>query len=243
MMQREDYAADDTMALSLALGWFSIALGLAELAAPRRLARLIGAPPGESTTTLLRSYGARELATGLGILAEPREARWLWSRLAGDAVDLGSLGRACGRHDADRARLTLATIAVAGVAALDAFAARRIARSAESSAVLDLSDEQAVTIKAPLETVEAAWVEWCATERANLGGNYAIRFEPAPGARGTEVRLAGGGSKGTIREELRRFKQFLEAGEVAASDGPGLWRKAQPARALSDVQNFPEVRR
>ena len=34
-----------------------------------------------------------------------------------------------------------------------------------------------------------------------------------------------------IREDLRRFKQVMETGEVAISDGLGLWRPAQPAPA------------
>ena len=56
-----------------------------------------------------------------------------------------------------------------------------------------------------------------------------MRFEPAPGARGTEVHLAGWTrSAGTVREELRRFKQRLETGEIPISDGPGLSRPAQP---------------
>ena len=77
-----------------------------------------------------------------------------------------------------------------------------------------LTTEQAVTVKAPLETVEAGWIQWCATGHAKLKNDYAIRFEPAPVSPGTEVHLSGGGSAGTIREELRRFKQQLETAET-----------------------------
>ena len=94
-----------------------------------------------------------------------------------------------------------------------------------------VGDEQAITVNAPLETVEEAWVEWCASGHAKLGNQYAVRFEPAPGARGTEVHLSGGRS-GTTRDELRRFKQRLETGEVLKSDGPGLLRPAQPRHRL-----------
>jgi hypothetical protein len=106
---------------------------------------------------------------------------------------------------------------------------------------LPVTSEQATTIKAPLEAVESGWVEWCASGHAKLKNDYAIRFEPAPGARGTEVHLSGGGSTGAIREELRRFKQRLETGEIPASDGPGLSRPAQP-RASLDIQTPSEVR-
>ena len=102
-------------------------------------------------------------------------------------------------------------------------------------------NEQAITIKAPLETVETGWMEWCATGHARLKNDYAIRFEPAPGARGTEVHLSGGGSTRTIRDELRRFKQRLETGEIPMSDGPGLSRPAQPRHA-DDARKLAEVR-
>jgi hypothetical protein len=105
---------------------------------------------------------------------------------------------------------------------------------------LRITGEQAVTVKASLERVEAAWVDWCASGHATLRNNYAVRFEPAPGARGTEVHLSGGGSTGTIREELRRFKQRLETGQIPLSDGPGLTRPAQP-RDAAEVNDVAEV--
>jgi hypothetical protein len=70
--------------------------------------------------------------------------------------------------------------------------------------------EQAITIKAPLEAVEAGWVNWCASGHAKLRSDYAIRFEPASEAQGTNVHLSGGGPASTVREELSRFKHELE---------------------------------
>jgi hypothetical protein len=239
----EEYARDRSAVetLAIALGWFSIALGVAELLAPQQVARLIGIPPGQRTTATLRGYGAREVASGMAILAQPTEASWLWSRVGGDAIDLASLSAAAGQENADRTRLAIATAAVAGVAALDVIAATRLRTSgAPFEFSVDLKGEQAITLKAPLEVVEAAWVEWCASGHAKLKNNYAVRFEPAPGARGTEVHLSGGGSTGTIREELRRFKQRLETGEVLLSDGPGLARPARP-RDPADVNSPAEV--
>ena len=145
------------------------------------------------------------------------------------------------RRDVSRT-LTWAAVAIAaGVGA--AMAARWLRKS---SADIDefgypLSDEHAVTVKAPLEIVEQGWVEWCASGHARLENDYAVRFEPAPGARGTEVHLSGGGARGTIRDELRRFKQRLETGEVLKSDGPGLSRPAQP-RDRAQLNTLTEVR-
>jgi hypothetical protein len=72
------------------------------------------------------------------------------------------------------------------------------------------TDEQAITIKAPLETVERGWVKWCASGHAKLRNDYAVRFEPAAGERETDVYLSGGGSTSAVREELSRFKHELE---------------------------------
>jgi uncharacterized membrane protein len=241
---REQYGSDRTThQLSLALGWFSIALGVAELAAPRQLARLIGVEPRERATSILRAYGAREIASGIGILSQPDEAKWLWSRVGGDAIDLASLGQAAAREHTDGGRLSFAAAAVMGVTVLDILCARRLSASDGQFDGFEsqLGDEQAVTVRAPLEEVESAWINWCASGHARLQNNYAVRFEPAPGARGTEVHLSGGGSKGTIREELRRFKQLLETGEIVLSESPSLRRPAQPPRDADDVKTIAEV--
>ena len=72
-----------------ALGWFSIGLGLAELAMPRRLARIAGAP---NLPTLTRGFGLREIGTGIGILTSKDPSPWLWGRVAGDALDVATVG-------------------------------------------------------------------------------------------------------------------------------------------------------
>ena len=230
-----------TEALSLALGCFSIALGAAELMAPRRVARLIGVPADDRTLNVLRAYGARKLASGIGILADPHDAKWLWSRVGGDAVDLVSLGAAASDEGTARAPVLLAAMAMLGVTALDLLAASRAGNASESWGRSALN-EQATTVKATIEDAEAAWIEWCASGRSPLVSDYAVRFELAPGARGTEVHLAGRCSKSSLREELRRFKQMVEAGEIAVSDGPGLGQP-QPRREAGSTGDVTEVRR
>jgi len=136
-------------------------------------------------------------------------------------------------EDRTPTRDLMIALGVIGVALAGGFAiigaARRLRSSDSTGLGIDPGDEQAITVKASLETVEAAWMEWC-LGRNTLGPNYAVRFEPAPGARGTEVHVASGRSAGTVREELRKFKQRLETGEIPISDGPGLSRPAQPRR-------------
>ena len=78
---------------AVGLGWFSIGLGLAELVAPRQVARLIGADDDDAVTrAVLMGTGARELACGLGLLSKSRPAMWAWARFAGDVMDLALLG-------------------------------------------------------------------------------------------------------------------------------------------------------
>ena len=140
-----------------ALGWFSIGLGLAQLAAPDRLANLIGLDENDRTRNLMRAVGLRELATGVGLLRQPDDARWLWARAAGDAVDLALLGTAIGSGNGNRARLAAATAAVAGVAALDAWSG---AAATDQSGVLrgePIRVKRAITIRRSPEEVYAFW--------------------------------------------------------------------------------------
>lgn len=112
--------------LSRSLGFFSIALGAAELLAPRQLAATIGI--NDDHDNLIRSLGARELASGLAILSGTHTKEAVWSRVAGDAMDLGLMAAALNSDRTDRSRLTAAMMVVAGVTALDAFTSVRLAR-------------------------------------------------------------------------------------------------------------------
>ena len=107
------------------LGWFSIGLGLAEAAMPASMARLTGMQGYE---TVLRLFGLREIATGIGILAGPGPASgWLWARVAGDALDLALLGVAAGSNNGHGGKRALAAGAVAGVMLADILCAQRLA--------------------------------------------------------------------------------------------------------------------
>jgi uncharacterized membrane protein len=114
--------------LSRGLGWFSVALGLTEIASPDMLSRVIGIRPKPSTSWLQRAMGVRELLAGAGVLMQPRGAAPLWTRVAGDVVDLGLLALASRTKRGSGARLAGAVAAVAGVTALDVIAARRAQR-------------------------------------------------------------------------------------------------------------------
>lgn len=123
---------------SRGLGWFSIGLGLTELLAPRKLSQAIGV--SENHDTLIRCLGAREISSGFGLLARPKPTTWMWSRVAGDIMDLSLLGaavsslpskpmRVSGSHDSDRRRLTVAIAAVAGITLIDLVISMRLTRT------------------------------------------------------------------------------------------------------------------
>jgi hypothetical protein len=110
----------DFRKLSVGLGLFSLALGAAELFAPRRITQALDA---EGSEGVVKAYGAREIAAGVGILAQPAVATGLWNRVAGDAIDLATLGLAA--RNAPRNRAVWGAIAfVIGATVLDAFTAR-----------------------------------------------------------------------------------------------------------------------
>jgi hypothetical protein len=106
--------------LATFLGLFSLGLGLAEAVAPGRMSRLTGVPH----RGLIRGYGMREMTSGVGILTSDRPAPWLWSRVAGDALDLATLAAAYAEaRREDRTRILAAAGAVVGVTALDVLCA------------------------------------------------------------------------------------------------------------------------
>ncbi len=132
--------------LAQGLGWFSVGLGLAELASPGTVARLIGVRDGSRTRIVVRSMGAREFATGLAILTGTRPTGWMWARVAGDAVNLALLGQAARSPRTDRTRVAAAAAAVLGVAALDVLSGRKLgqqsgtlARSAHLDAAITIN--------------------------------------------------------------------------------------------------------
>jgi uncharacterized membrane protein len=281
---RRQPSADGGDSLARALGWFSIGLGLAEVAVPRSLARLIGAP--EHHTTLLRIMGAREIAAGIGLLTKPRPAEWMWARVGGDLLDMALLGIAMTSDYARYGRLSTATAAVAGVTALDMMVAQQLTRTDEQHAERALEVRRAIAVNRSPEECYRFWrdfqnlprfmkhlksvetrgpnqshwvakgpagmeVRWDAEitdERENqmiswrsvgsaVYNTGTVRFQPAPGGRGTVIRVdiryspPGGKVAANIAkifgeepgqqtyDDLRRFKQMMETGEIPTTRG------------------------
>jgi uncharacterized membrane protein len=129
--------------LARALGWFSIGLGLAEVLAPQSVARLAGIENDESNRRVLRGMGLREITSGLGILSQRKPSGWVWSRVAGDALDLALLGSALRSENAQKGRVVAATAAVLGVTALDVYCGTQLGQARDGE-----------TADAPSNTIE-----------------------------------------------------------------------------------------
>jgi uncharacterized membrane protein len=278
--------SDPYRTLAVGLGWFSVGLGLAEVLAPGKLAEIIGVRDSERTRSLLRFYGMRELAAGAGILSQPEQAAWLWSRVGGDLLDLGTLGTALRSGAHDHGRLGAATAAVLGVTALDVICAQELSKRQSDGAGTTHHITQSVLVNRSPEEVYEFWrnfenlpqfmtqlesvrvtgdrrshwkakgpmgvsvdwdaettddqpgsrIAWTSTENADVYNSGVVRFERAPGSRGTKVTVdldyaPPGGTVGAtfakmlgkepgqqVHQDLRIFKQIMEVGEIVRSD-------------------------
>ena len=96
-----------------------------------------------------------------------------------------------------------------------------------------------------IEDRENELISWASVEGADVDNSGFVRFKPAPGDRGTEVKvvieyappggvvasalakLFGEEPEQQIGDELRRFKMLMEAGEIATTEGQpkGSWSK------------------
>lgn len=121
------------------LGWFSIGLGLAECLMPQTMARAVGLPGKEN---MLRAFGVREIATGVGILMSRDPEPWIWGRVGGNMLDLGTLSAGLRPENSNRTGTVIAMLAVAQVTAADiaCAAALRRERQAGKGPFIDYSD-------------------------------------------------------------------------------------------------------
>jgi uncharacterized membrane protein len=286
--------------LAKGLGWFSVGLGLAELLAPRAIANISGV--SNKHTGLIRLYGLRELASGIAIFSQKKPTEAVWARVAGDALDLVSLGVACTAPEAKRGRITFATANVAAVTVLDVICAMQLSNGnhgihASASCVVNRPLEEVYNFwrdfqnlprfMRHLESVEnigegrSRWkakgpagidveweamivadvpgevITWRSLENSDVDNAGAVRFEQAPGGRGTIVkvnfeyqpiagvlgatvaRLFGEEPNQQLDDDLRRFKQVLEVGEVVVSDATLLgtgYMAQRPARPAASSE-------
>jgi hypothetical protein len=254
--------------LATGLGWFSIGLGLAEMAMPERVAKIAGIEATPESLRLMRSFGMRELTSGVGILTQPLPDKWMWSRVVGDVLDLAMLGAALSNDRNSRGRTLGATLAVLGVTGLDLLAARELSHQRDVAEVDDVSIGaktlfRIVTVKAHPANVEKDWNEFVSRRGSDESRDATVTFRPAPGGRGTEIRaeLTWTPKAGRIGETVQRvrhkspgqklghdlklFKMECETGEVVKSDASihAHMHPARPDRALGNASLVQEEAR
>lgn len=131
----------DFKKIGLGLGFFSIGLGLVEVAAPGRLARWLGVE-SDNAKKLIAFFGARELLAGGMLLRGPAVSTNVWNRVVGDGMDLAALGLAFGRSER-RGAVGAALGFVAGATIADVITARGLDR--ETARTFPRSERAPVT--------------------------------------------------------------------------------------------------
>src|SRR5690242_4087349 len=116
----------DYKRMGLGLGVFSVALGIAELAASGRIARWLGVE-GSRAKTIIGLFGARELLAGGMLLRGPAVSTNVWNRVIGDGIDAAALSLAFTRSDR-KASVGAALAFVGGAAVADWIVARGLDR-------------------------------------------------------------------------------------------------------------------
>jgi uncharacterized membrane protein len=300
MAEPHDQTSLSQWPVAAALGWVSMGLGLAGLLTPRRVGALTGL---EGREGLIRLVGARELASGAGLLTQRSKAPWLWARVAGDVMDLallvaGHSPTRSGRSRAMGAGAVVAAITAADIAASvlesrfprptreapDIYIDRTIIVNKTPQECYDYwrdlrnvaSFTQRLEKVTPLDERRSRWsmkvpggghlewtseliedkpgerLRWRSVEGAPFNHAGAVSFSPAPGGRGTFVtvglhyhapggavgaalaRVVGPDPFGEVRENLRRFKQLIETGEISTTTGQPSGRRSLLGRILPE---------
>jgi hypothetical protein len=112
----------NTISMSRALGVVGLGIGIAELVAPRWLSNQLGI---SHRPTLMRAMGAREVASGVGIVTRHNPTPAQWTRVAGDVIDIALLALSV-RESRKRKAVFTALGAVLAIGALDFLTARRL---------------------------------------------------------------------------------------------------------------------
>ncbi|WP_375486405.1 SRPBCC family protein [uncultured Mycobacterium sp.] len=116
--------SDSPSALVKGLGGASLALGLTEVLAPGKVAALAGVEDSGPVRPVIRVLGVRECGHAAALLFGP--SKLVWTRVAGDALDLALLAAGMAtRGRGRRGRGVFSALALAGIAGADLYAALR----------------------------------------------------------------------------------------------------------------------
>ncbi len=103
------------------LGWLGMAIGVAQIAAPDSVAKLLGLTPSPRLRGILRVLGVREIMQGFSLAGEDDRDQLragVGARVAGDVLDGILLARAATKTE-EPLRFTLAAMAATAMAGCD----------------------------------------------------------------------------------------------------------------------------
>jgi uncharacterized membrane protein len=159
----DDTSNSSDMKMARALGLFSLGLGVWQLASPRSVAKVVGIDDAPDEN-LIRAIGLRELGAAAGLLWGSQPAPFLWSRVAGDLMDLSLLANAMGSRDGDRRRqVARSMLAVAAVTLPDLVASVKTTDRMPSLSLSRSSDDgsadvrASITVRASADEVYRVW--------------------------------------------------------------------------------------
>ena len=148
------------------LGMFSVGLGVAQVTMPGVIATLCGIDSRDDRNRLvMRLMGMREISHGLAILSNQQPEKAVWSRVAGDALDLALLGKALSNSDNNRGATLFATANVLAVAALDVLCAKQLSKQPRTIANEGaekgiIRTKRSTTVARPVDEVYAFWKDF-----------------------------------------------------------------------------------
>jgi hypothetical protein len=119
-----DGNGDTTTTLVRALSGASFGLGVSELVAPGKVAAIAGVDDTRRSRRVIRALGVRECGHGAALLGGP--PKLVWTRVAGDVLDMGLLIAGIVARGPGRRRQGIVSAALlSGIAGLDLYTALR----------------------------------------------------------------------------------------------------------------------
>jgi hypothetical protein len=238
--------------LARVLGLFSFGLGAAQLAVPDRVNKLIGVHDTPRTRAIQRAAGVQELSAAQGIFAFSPPTPVLWTRVAGDVLHLGLLGKALDSRRNDKSRLVRTIGAVAAIGVVDALVSARYqarwpkeptpgvplptTRDEESLPAAHVEGKPAITILGSEADIRTR------VQQFEIASHGDVTYRKAPGGRGIEVVVSTSKNTEKVKAELRKVKQLVEVGEIVRSEAapegaePKRQLKQRPAQPLKEKE-------
>lgn len=154
-----DPAVNRAATLVKGLGVASLGLGLTEVLVPTRVAALAGVDATRQSRAVIRALGVRECGHAAALLLGSEKL--VWTRVAGDVLDIAVLAAGMAGRPASRRRGIISAIALTAIGGADLYAALRVTgnekHSRHASKQRYHALRAAVTVQRPPQDVYRFW--------------------------------------------------------------------------------------